>query len=231
MTPEELQALSDATEESAAFEEKFRPKRTTDDCYTPECVYDVVAGYVARTYNVDPGAFARPFYPGGDYEAYDYGGRIVVDNPPFSILTQIAAFYLERGIRFFLFAPGLTVMSSLGRLAGQMTAICLGVQVEYANGAKVSTSFLTNLETEYVCRSDPDLYRELKMAQQAEKAKKAGLPHYEYPPNLLTATMVNAYSKHGLPFAVPMQQGRFVRTLDAQRQEGKSIYGGGYPDI
>lgn len=46
------------------FVDKFRPKKTTDDCYTPPHVYDAVLGWVAREYGVDPRDVVRPFWPG-----------------------------------------------------------------------------------------------------------------------------------------------------------------------
>ena len=46
------------------FVEKFQPKLTTDDCYTPENIYEAVAGWVAEEYGVDRRAFVRPFWPG-----------------------------------------------------------------------------------------------------------------------------------------------------------------------
>nr|DAU28131.1 MAG TPA: DNA N-6-adenine-methyltransferase [Caudoviricetes sp.] len=92
------------------FVEKFKPKLTTDDCYTPPIVYDAVADWVAAEYKLNRSRFVRPFYPGGDYEAFDYsGGVVVVDNPPFSILAQIVKYYTAHGIPFFLFAPSLTL--------------------------------------------------------------------------------------------------------------------------
>lgn len=54
------------------FVEKFKPKLTTDDCYTPQIVYDAVADWVAAEYKLDRSRFVRPFYPGEDYEAFDY---------------------------------------------------------------------------------------------------------------------------------------------------------------
>ena len=35
------------------FVDKFKPKLTTDDCYTPAAVYDAVAGWVAKEYKLD----------------------------------------------------------------------------------------------------------------------------------------------------------------------------------
>ena len=77
--------LKEMTEEEKAanpeysdFLNKFEDKHTTDDCFTPSNIYDVVADYVADTYKVDACNFVRPFYPGGDYEHYDYPDDCVV---------------------------------------------------------------------------------------------------------------------------------------------------------
>lgn len=95
-----------------AFTDKFVPAKTTDDCYTPPLVYEAVADWVAREYGLDADKFVRPFYPGGDFEREEYpDGCVVVDNPPFSILSRICRFYVDKGIRFFLFAPTLTLFS------------------------------------------------------------------------------------------------------------------------
>ena len=89
--------------------EKFEDKHTTDDCYTPEKVYDAVAEWVAKEYGLKKKDFVRPFYPGGDYQKENYKqNSVVVDNPPFSILSQIVKWYADNGVRFFLFAPALT---------------------------------------------------------------------------------------------------------------------------
>lgn len=132
--------------EYAAFVEKFKPKRTTDDCFTPENIYDVVADWVAKEYGVDRQNFVRPFWPDGDFEeeAQDYGPEtIVVDNPPFSIVSQVAKFYQARGIRFFVFAPALTLFSAC--LKDGVNAVAAHANITYGNGANVRTSFLTNM--------------------------------------------------------------------------------------
>lgn len=55
------------------FVEKFKPKRTTDNCYTPPEVYAVVLDYVRGRLGVKEADVVRPFWPGGDYEAlFDY---------------------------------------------------------------------------------------------------------------------------------------------------------------
>lgn len=45
------------------FVEKFKPKKTTDDCYTPPVVYDAVADWVASEYGVDRDNFVPLFTP------------------------------------------------------------------------------------------------------------------------------------------------------------------------
>lgn len=60
------------------FVEKFKPKKTTDDCYTPPGIYAVVRDWACKEYGIDPDKIVRPFYPGGDYEHYDYPEGAVV---------------------------------------------------------------------------------------------------------------------------------------------------------
>lgn len=63
----QLEMFSDNPEYDA-FVEKFKPKKTTDDCYTPPLVYEVVKDWACETYGIDPDTILRPFYPGGDYD-------------------------------------------------------------------------------------------------------------------------------------------------------------------
>ena len=46
------------------FVYKFKPKHTTDDCFTPDLVYDVVKNYVIDKFNIDKSSIVRPFWPG-----------------------------------------------------------------------------------------------------------------------------------------------------------------------
>ena len=108
--------LADESEEYRAFVEKFKPKKTTDDCYTPPEIYDVILRWAASRYGFDMSCVVRPFWPDADFMRYDYpDGCVVVDNPPFSILSKICNAYRTRGIRFFLFAPTMTILNTTGR--------------------------------------------------------------------------------------------------------------------
>lgn len=65
------------------FVEKFKPKKTTDDCYTHPEIYEVIKDWACKEFKIDPAVIVRPFYPGGDYENYEYPeGCVVLDNPP-----------------------------------------------------------------------------------------------------------------------------------------------------
>ena len=50
-------------EEYLEFLEKFKARKTTDDCYTPEVVYNAVVNWLENEYHVKRKDFVRPFYP------------------------------------------------------------------------------------------------------------------------------------------------------------------------
>ena len=212
-------------DEYKAFVEKFKTKKTTDDCYTPVPVYDAVADWVAREYGLNREAFVRPFYPGGDYEHFEYPpGCVVVDNPPFSILSPIVRFYLRRGIAFFLFAPALTLLGGAG---ADCCAIACGVPVTYENGAVVPTSFLTSMEPDCRLRTAPELYQAV-LAADKENTPPANLPRFTYPDNIITAAMAQRWCKYGVEYRLAKCDALPISSLDEQRSSGKSIYGNGY---
>ena len=209
------------------FLDKFEIKKTTDDCYTPDGIYDAVADWVAEEYGVDRKNFVRPFYPNGDYQSVKYKKRdIVVDNPPFSILSEIVRWYDEHGVRFFLFAPALTLFSSSS--SDCACAIGVGYSITYENKANVSTSFLTNLETARF-RTAPDLWKKMDEAMKEILAeRKVGLTKNEYPDHVMMSTMLSRYSKYGIEMSIPREESMIVRELDEQKEKGKVMYGGGF---
>ena len=219
----------DGNDEYNEFTEKFEPKKTTDDCYTPDKVYDAVADWVANEYGLDRSKFVRPFYPGGDYESETYpDGCVVVDNPPFSLMVKILRFYLGRVIPFFLFAPTLTLFS--GRNLDGVTYIPADCDITYENGARVNTSFITNMEPRWHVRTHPDLDRAVMAADaeaRADMAKPVNLK-YKYPPYVITAAMVAGWSGAGIEFALPRGGCYQIGALDSQREFDKAIYGSGF---
>ena len=217
-------ARQEGNEEYNDFLEKFETKKTTDDCYTPENVYDVVASWVAKEFGLNRKNFMRPFYPGGDYQNEKYGeGKIVVDNPPFSILAQILKWYEDHGVKFFLFAPALTVITAT---KCDLTYIVIGGGITYENGAEVSTAFITNLDNENRFRIEPELYQLIK-EKNDENTKKVELPNYAYPDNVLVPGQVQKLAKHGQTLRIKKTDCVVISELDEQKAEGKAIYGKG----
>lgn len=215
-------------EDYDGFVEKFKPKKTTDDCYTPPEVYEVIKDWAVNEYGIDPEKIVRPFYPGGDYESFDYsGGKVVVDNPPFSILSKIQEFYLREGVPFFLFAPSLTCLSSR-KCCMRTTHIICNCSIEYANGAVVQTSFVTNMGGDVIAKSEPTLTKLVNdKVAELHREKVTELPKYEYPSNVLTAAMLEKYSKYGVEFEVRADECCHISKMDEQAAYGKTIFGSG----
>lgn len=222
------QRYSNAGKTYQEFVDKFKPKLTTDDCYTPPIVYDAVADWTAKEYGLDRADFVRPFYPGGDYKSFDYsGGKIVVDNPPFSILSEIVKFYVAYGIPFLLFSPTLT---GLVRYSDICTALPTGVAIEYANGAVVPTSFVTNLDPHEIrARTVPALYKAVQDANDANRReKRVELPKYVYPMEIISSAQMYPFARVGIEFVIPRSESERIGMLDAQRKDGKAIFGAGW---
>ncbi len=209
------------------FLDKFEQPKTTDDCYTPDIVYDAVADWVTERYGYDRKQMVRPFYPGGDYQNEKYpDGCVVVDNPPFSILSEIRQWYAEHRIKYFLFAPSL---SCIGGNKVQDCSITTNASITYENKAKVATSFVTNLEPDYVIMTAPELHEAVQSASD-EYAKQFSnpMPKYSYPVNVITAAMGGYLSKYGQELKIRKEDTALIRELDAQKEQGKAIFGGGY---
>ena len=213
-------------EEYQEFLEKFEAKKTTDDCYTPDNIYDVVKKWCVERYGLKGKKIIRPFYPGGDYQKEDYSGDcVVLDNPPFSIISEICEWYTERNIPFFMFAPALTL---LGIARGTMNYVACCVSVTYANGANVSTSFVTNLGNKKIVASAE--LRELIEEANKENLRKMHkeLPKYSYPDEVLTSTMLGYMAAHGTSIEIEAKDVYFIRSLDRQKESGKVLFGSGF---
>ena len=218
--------LSDDDEEYQEFLKKFEAKKTTDDCYTPDNIYDAVRDWAAKKYEIGNAAILRPFYPGGDYKSEKYpSGCVVIDNPPFSIISEICEWYTRKGINFFLFAPTLTL---LGIMRGSANYVACGCGVVYENGASVNTSFVTNMGRKKIVAA-ADL-REILDDENKKNLKKLHreLPKYSYPDEVLTATMLCYMAAHGVSLEISERDAHFIRALDAQKASGKGLFGSGF---
>ena len=221
--------LADESYEYRQFVEKFKPKKTTDDCYTPPEIYDVVLDWASNRYGFSKECVVRPFWPDADFERQEYPvGCVVLDNPPFSILSRICGFYLTHGIKFFLFAPTMTLLHAAGisRML-DCNHLAVGSSITYENGAKVNTSFVTNLDEDgTVLESVPELADLIDdKDKELQKQLKRSLPKYEYPDNIITAAKVSWYAKHHTPYKVNRRDCIPISKLDAMGD--KTIFGGG----
>lgn len=51
----------DGAAEYQVFTDKFKPKKTTDDCYTPDNVYEAVLGWAVEEFGIPREKVVRPF--------------------------------------------------------------------------------------------------------------------------------------------------------------------------
>ena len=161
-----------------SFTAKFERKKTTDDCYTPEPIMEVVNNYVARRYGRDASRFVRPFFPDKDYKTEAYPDSCtVVDNPPFSILSAIIDHYQASGVPFFLFGPKDSVLQAVHKCA----VLCVDSRLTFLNGASININFFTNLEPAGRLRNDPGLRKDLALADFKANPRKATRPHVFHP--------------------------------------------------
>jgi len=192
-----------------SFVEKFTIKKTTDDCYTPKHVFDYVLKWVQDNADIDGKEILRPFYPGGDYKHFYYPENgVVIDNPPFSILSEIVKWYLAQGIKFFLFCPFLTSFIK----GADCCYIIAAAEIEYANGAKVRTNFVTNLFTDRLI-----ITGDFKCLEPAKK----NLSKIELPENIVTSARLGKYVKPGVTVRIS-QDYNFIRNY-----RGVKLFGGG----
>ena len=213
-------AKGETYEEFVAKFKKNAPK-TTDDCYTPQPVYEVVKEYALKLAGLTEETCTpvRPFYPGGDYRNYDYpADAYVIDNPPFSILSEIRQFYMERGIKYFLFAPALMCISLIDD-----TVICAYSDIIYSNGATVKTSFVTNAANREFCLiTAPDLKKQLEEIFQHDR-KIYGKPtrklkSYIYPKNTFSARDIALTSR--TDYFIRRTESRTVGKIGSLKQFG-----------
>ena len=211
--------------EYQAFEAKFKPKRTTDDCYTPPEIYDVILKWVqAKCQQIAGLKVVRPFYPGGDYTKEDYTDAVVIDNPPFSILAEIKRFYHHHKILYFLFAPALTLFASDVKGSNYIIA---NTNITYANGANVRTGFVSNLFGSKAIILAPDLMQEIDEVERKRKEANS-LPTYAYPKNVISSALLNKHVNAGVAMEIDRSEVSYIRKLDSQEGTGKAIFGAGF---
>lgn len=205
-----------------AFVDKFEVKKTTDDCYTPEEVMQIIFDYVNAKHPLQDKKIIRPFYPGGDFESIQYPKDcIVIDNPPFSIVAKICKFYLERNIEFFLFCPHLTAFGS----NIDCTHIIASADITYENGATIKTAFVSNLFGDAKIIGDAELHKKFKDLQARQKTN---LPKYQYPDNIITVSKIAYCIEKGISITIDKKDVLHYRGMDAQKKHGKALFGSAF---
>lgn len=218
-------AGAEEDEEYIAFTEKFKPKKTTDDCYTPAPVYEAVKSWAVKEYGLEGRPIIRPFFPGKDYQRETYPADcVVIDNPPFSILSEIVRFYMVKGVDFFLFAPTLILYSVA---CGACNYLPTGKNVTYENGADVATSFVTNMG-EWKIDANAELAKALADANEAGKPKKKTQAKVSLPDEVNTASRCYVLPMRGQTFRAKPEEVAFVSKLDEMAKNGRRIFGGGF---
>lgn len=215
--------FADCSDDYRAFVKKFsRRVKNADDCYTPSAVYDAVLAWTRERYQISRSTpIVRPFYPGGDYEAFDYPpGCVVVDNPPFSILRPIIRFYAAREIRFFLFVPALTCLRACSRECKCGVVVASGANITYENGAFVRTAFCTNLSDD-ILEIAPEFGKMISEANSQKPPRAVVRRSMRWPDGAICSS-ASLCSIH-VPFRIPFSAAAPIDTLD---RHGK-LFGGG----
>lgn len=200
------------------FTDKFKQKLTTDDCYTPEPVYNAIRDWCVEKYGLQGRKIVRPFWPGGDFETFDYPENcVVIDNPPFSIYDKILNWFTNVSkIDFFLFGPSLTLFKRY-----DACYVVANETITYDNGAKVCTSFATSLDRANRIVCDPSLKEAIRKADKGCQAKKKAVPVIVYPESMTTSALLGKTSRAKLE----------IRKEDASwvtHVNGKRLFGSGF---
>ena len=124
-------------------------------------------------------------------------------------------------IKFFLFAHRKTILN-LGKYP--CCFVITKSNITFENGAKISISFITNLEGAGV-RTAPTLQKKIR---EIENGNERFFPKYEYPPEVLTFSPMEILSNNGVDFKIESKDLYFIRGLDNQKAYGKTIFGGGF---
>lgn len=172
----------------------------------------------------------RPFYPEGDYKMYSYPeGCIVIDNPPFSILSKIVDFYIYRKQPFILFCQSLTAGQFVSDKR-QTTIILVNERITFHNKAYINISFIAygikEIEN-FAILTAPKLKIWLKKIEKKTRVlSRNRRPKYVLPKNVTSAALLGKYTDRD--FAIKRAECIKIDTIDAMKKEGKNIYGGGF---
>ena len=120
-------------------------------------------------------------------------------------------------------------VSRFGADEDNVTFIVANASIVYENGANVKTGFITNCMPGGLRISvRGDLREVIERVQKERKRDKRALPVYDYPAHVVSAALLQKIAQPGIVLDFPKEECEYVRTLDAQRKAGKSIFGNGF---
>ena len=195
--------------------------KTTDECWTPQDVYEAVVRYVGEIYDMRGKQVLRPFYPDGDYENAEYPeDGVVIDNPPFSLFSRIVRFYMAHRVPFFLFGPGMTIG---GALKYGAAAVIVSEQITFSNKAVVRCNFATNLLPGTLMTTACSLTRYIR--ECPSQNAKVNLPSYGYPAEVLSVSDFQTMAKGEEDFSVSRAEGEILKGLDLHPKGRDGLFG------
>lgn len=109
----------------------------------------------------------------------------------------------------------------------RMNHIICDADIVYENGAAVKTAFVTSYGADVVAQTAPRLGQAIADAMEKKRIKKKEIPKYIYPDHVMTAAMLQRYSKYCIDLKVYRGECLGISALDEQRKKGKRIFGGG----
>lgn len=217
-----MKTKNQSPEEYFEWLQKFEKKYTTDETFTPPAIYQAVQEWVCKRYSLNPEAIIRPFYPGGDYQNEDYSDKVVVDNPPFSIISKVIKHYEREGVPYFLFCPYLSSFSLLN--LGNVSIVAQNHKITYTNAAQVPTSFATNLEKERKIITAPELQVAIRLACKANAPTRT---LNIYPPGFYIPSHFSAAAERGERIELEIPANASINTLIDDTGATIKVFGGG----
>lgn len=201
---------------------------TNDECYTSPEVYDTALEYAVERYHLRGKHIVRPFVPSGNYQQYVYGKNdVVIDNPPFSMTTEITKWYINHDIPFFLFINGLYAVSTSRGIHGKATVIATNATVSFYHKPKnkaVKLGFVTNLEPKnIVIRGD------LALNNKLNSLAKKTLNKFKYPENVIRNSDILKAICRGVELELTTYNSLFEDNLDYNKEHKlNAVHGGCY---
>ena len=138
---------------------------------------------------------------------------MVVDNPPFSLLNEIAQWFNRHGIRYLLFAHPST------HAIRHATIIVAGQPVTYESGLNVQTEFITNMLGDTALITAPELGEALANLRPTKERK---LKSFIYPERVLRISEAGMMARRGINIRISRSDCAVVGNIGGEKLYGLS---------